>query len=209
MSQRSRPLAGLSGTALGHDELSPYHALARQRALDAFGRMYEDGLPAPELDPAVLGPTDDPPSYAIVDLHDGELIVLAGARLRSGAALGRLVAPRDLLELLLDDLGRSAVWCDEHGDECLALTAYDVRLGGDELLLVAARSARVLDERPGHTALAYAEEREREGDWEAEALETLLLERDGDLLLIPASSLVAIGHELGLGPMIGFPADSA
>ena len=126
-----------------------YHAAAREAALDAFGRAYEAaGATAADVPGADTragadsGDGDgggDAPEYVIAATADDALLVIAGAWPAAGRTCGRLVAPRALLALLLDDPTLTAVWCDEDDGEGLALTAYAITLGATPMLLVVAR----------------------------------------------------------------------
>ena len=184
MAYPPRRLAGLR-EEIPLDQMSAYHAAAREAALDAFGRAYERGLLGDDPDPGVA----DGPRYVIAGTPDEELLVVAGVWPAAGTTCGRLVAPRALLELLLEDPRTTAVWCDEDEGGCLALTAYRVSVGGEAMLLVAARSARLVGETADGAELAFEEEPLREGEWTAQALEDYVLKCDGDALLAAQASL--------------------
>ena len=164
------------------EQAGPYHAAAREAALEAFGRAYER---APGDVPAGDSAGDHTPDFVVATSADGELLVIAGVWPAAGRTCGRLVAPRELLALLLEDPATTAVWCDEDDGAGLALTAYAVTAGGDPLLLVVARSARAVGETAGVTDVEYDGARLAEGAWAADALDALLRERDGDAVVLP------------------------
>ena len=173
------------------EQAGPYHAAAREAALEAFGRAYERAAERSHAH-AFDGGTpagDDAPEYVVATSGDGELLVVAGAWPAAGRTCGRLVAPRELLALLLDDPTTTAVWCDEDDGAGLALTAYAVTAGEDPLLLVAARSARAVGETAGVTQVEYEGARLAEGAWAADALDAFLREHDGDAVVLPPAVL--------------------
>jgi hypothetical protein len=175
------------------DEASVYHAAAREAALEAFGREYEHASPTPGGRALTA---HEQPEHVMATWADGELVVIAGAWPMSGRTCGRLVAPRELLELLVDDPTTSAVWCDEDDGEGLALTAYAITVDGVPLLLVAARSAHAAGETGGVTDVVYDGERLTDGRWAAEALDAYLLAHDGDAVVLPPSVLDEIADGL-------------
>ncbi len=176
------------------EQASAYHAAVREATLEAFGRAYEhahEHAPARDL-PA---PATDEPGYVVASSADGELLVIAGVWPAAGRTCGRLVAPRELLALLLEDPTTTAVWCDEDNGAGLALTAYAVTVGVDPLHLIVARSARVVGETAGVTDVEYEEARLVEGAWAVDALDTLLGEHDGDAVVLPPWMLTELaGH---------------
>ena len=180
MSAARRRLAGI-GEVVPVDQASPYHAVAREAALAAFGRAVEQGdAPAGPDDTA----PDAEPEYLVASAADGELLVIAGVWAGAAQSCGRLVAPRALLALLLDDPSTTAVWCDEDDGEGIALTGYAIDVRGRPFLLVAARSARVTGETAGVADVAYADARLAGGAWTPEALEAFLREHDGDAVAL-------------------------
>jgi hypothetical protein len=184
-----RRLAGLR-ESVAPDDLSAYHAEAREAALETFGRAYEQGL----LD---AGPApSDGPAYVIAGGADEELLVLAGVWAAAGIGCGRLVAPRELLALLLADPETSAVWCDEEQRDCLALTASRVRVDGEAMLLVVARSARLVGETPAGAELTFEEERVRRPEWTSAAIDAFLRDHDGDALLAAELQLDEIAAKI-------------
>jgi hypothetical protein len=186
-----RRLAGLREPAAA-DELTAYHASAREAALDAFGRAYEQGL----LGDGDEGAGGTGPAYVIAGGADEELLVLAGVWPAAGIGCGRLVAPRDLLALLLEDPATSAVWCDEEQRDCLALTASRVHVGGEAMLLVVARSARLVGETDAGAELLFEDERVRQELWTPAAIDAFLRARDGDALLAAERRLEEIAAKI-------------
>jgi hypothetical protein len=206
MTAPDHPLAGIrDGAPL--DQASVYHAVARAAALDAFGRAYEraaedDDADAPAaFDPgAYTSPDDaagDDPEYVVATTADGELLVIAGRWPRAGRTCGRLVTPRELLALLLDDPTTTAVWCDEDDGAGLALTGVAVTARGEPMLLVVARSARAVGETEGVTDVEYAGDRPADGHWDDAALDALLRDRDGDAVVLPPSVLAELAQQVG------------
>jgi hypothetical protein len=191
MAPPHRRLAGLTDD-LPADEWSAYHAAAREAALLAFGRAYEDGLLGAGLDPS----PDGGPTYVVVGGPDDELLVVAGAWPHDRASCGRLVAPRELLTLLLADPDTTAVWCDEDAAACFALTAYRVPVARTEMLLVAARTARLVAETEAGAELAFDEGRVPAREWSRDALDAFVRDRDGDAILIAVSRVPAIALQL-------------
>lgn len=191
MSSQPRRLAGLR-EAIPLDEMSAYHRDAREAALAAFGSAYEQGLLGGDPDPGARGG----PAYVIAGGADEELLVLAGAWPAAGTSCGRLVAPRDLLQLLLADPDTSAVWCDADQRACLALSASRVHVDGAAALLVLARSARLVGETEAGAELEFEEERPRARDWTAAAVDAYLREHDGDALLAAASRVDEIAAKI-------------
>ncbi|CAA9331478.1 MAG: hypothetical protein AVDCRST_MAG40-1927 [uncultured Gemmatimonadaceae bacterium] len=189
-SHGQRPLAGLP--AAPADELTAYHSEAREAALEAFGRAYEQGL----LDGAGEPAGGSGPAYVIAGGADEELLVLAGVWPAAGIGCGRLVAPRELLALLLDDPATSAVWCDEEQRDCLALSASAARVDGEAMLLIVARSARLVGETPAGAELAFDEERVRQAEWTAAAIDAYLRDHDGDALLAAERRLGEIAAKI-------------
>ena len=175
------------------DQMSAYHAGAREAALEAFGRAYEDGLLG--LDPP--SETEGGPLYVVAGMPDEELLVVAGVWPASGVTCGRLVAPRDLLELLLEDPSTTAVWCDESDGGCLALTAYQVSVGAEGVLLVVARSAQLVADTADGAEIAYADARLGAAEWTPQTLDAYVREHDGDALLVAEASLAGIAHQIG------------
>ena len=127
---------------------------------------------------------------------DEELLVVAGVWPAAGTTCGRLVAPRELLQLLLEDPDTTAVWCDEDDGGCLALTAYRVTVGGEAMRLLAARSAQLVGETPAGAELAFEEERLRADEWTAPMLDLYLREHDGDALLAADSRLGELAERI-------------
>jgi hypothetical protein len=191
VSDRPRRLAGLR-EEIPLDEMTAYHAGARESALDAFGLAYERGLLGPDPAPGGTGG----PTYVVAGGPDDELLVIAGVWPAAGTSCGRLVAPRELLAILLAEPTNSAVWCDEDEGGCFALTAYRVDVGGEAMLLLAARTARLVGETERGAEIAYDEERLREGSWTAQALDALVHELDGDALLAAETSLGDLAEKI-------------
>ncbi len=188
------------------DQASVYHAVARAAALDAFGRAYERGADAADapgafdpgaFDPGAFASSDDAPEYVVATTADGELLVIAGRWPEAGRTCGRLVAPRELLALLLDDPTTTAVWCDEDDGAGLALTGVAVTARGEPMLLVVARSARAVGETAGVTDVEYAGDRPADGHWDDAALDALLRDRDGDAVVLPPSVLAELAQRVG------------
>ena len=194
MTGRTHRLAGID-EAVPPVQASVYHAVAREAALDAFARAYEDGLASSDDD--APDDADEDPVYVLASTAEGELLVIAGAWPGDGRSCGRLVAPRELLALLLDDPETTAVWCDEDDGEGLALTAYAITVEGAPMLLVAARSARALGETAGVTDVAYDGARLAEGAWRPEALDALLRERDGDVVALAPAVVAELTRHVG------------
>ena len=187
-------LAGIDET-IPLAQASVYHAIAREAALDAFARAYEGGLASSDGD--APHDADDHPVYVVASTAEGELLVIAGAWPTDGRTCGRLVAPRELLALLLDDPGTTAVWCDEDDGEGLALTAHGITVAGEPMLLVVARSARAVGETAGVTDVAYGGARLPEGEWRPETLDALLRERDGDAVVLTPAVVAELARQLG------------
>ena len=190
MSDPHRRLAGLREPS-SPDDWSAYHAEAREAALETFGRAYEQGLLG--ADPAAGG---GDPAYVIAGGPDEELLVLAGVWPAEGVSCGRLVAPRELLALLLSDPETSAVWCDEDEGDCLALTASRVRVGGEPMLLVVARSAQLVGETDAGAELTFADERVQQREWTPAGMDAFLRDHDGDALLAAESRLAEIAAKI-------------
>ena len=195
MTGRPHRLAGIR-EAVPPEQAGVHHAVAREAALQAFDRAYERGLAGSDGD-APDGGGD--PDYVVASTAGGELLVIAGAWRAHDRSCGRLVAPRELLALLLDDPTRSAVWCDEDDGEGLALTAHAITVDGEPMLLVAARSARAVGETAGVTDVVYEGERLAEGEWSAVALDALLRERDGDVVALTPAVVAALARHAGDG----------
>ena len=197
MTGHARRLAGIR-EAIPLEQASVHHAVAREAALDAFGRAYERGL-AESAGDAPDGSAD--PEYVVASTAGGELLVIAGAWREHARSCGRLVAPRELLALLLDDPATTAVWCDEDDGEGLALTGYPITARGAPLLLVAARSARAVGETAGVTQVAYEGARLAEGAWADDALDAFLHEHDGDAVALSPAALGELArHVADAGP---------
>jgi hypothetical protein len=194
VSRHAERLAGIR-EAVPLAEASVYHAVARAAALDAFARAFEAGEGAPPDGPDASDASD--PEYVLASTADGELLIVAGAWQAAGRTCGRLVAPRELLALLLDDPERTAVWCDEDDGEGLALTAHAITVDGEPLLLVEARSARATGEVAGVTQVDYDGERLRDGAWDAGALDALLRERDGDVVALSPAVVAELARQVG------------
>ena len=184
-------------TPLAH--ASVYHASRREAALEAFGRAYERGALAGATDALR---DDGAPRYVLASDAGGDLLVLAGDWPAAGRTCGRLVVPRDLLALLLEDPAATAVWCDEDGGAGLAFTGHAVTVGGGPMLLVVARSARAVGEIAGVTQVEYDGARLAEGAWDADALEALLRGRDGDAVLLGPEVVGALARHVD-GPGTG------
>jgi hypothetical protein len=92
------------------------------------------------------------------------------------------------------------VWCDEDAAACFALTAYRVPVSGTEMLLVAARSARLVAETEAGVELAFDEERVPAREWSRDALDAFVRDRDGDAILVAASRVAALAAQLRPDP---------
>lgn len=177
-------------------QAGPYHAAARAAALDAFGRTYERSHQHASAHASAPAFESGAPEYVVATSGDGELLVVAGAWPAAGRTCGRLVTPRELLALLLDDLTTTAVWCDEDDGAGLALTAYEVAVGSDPLVLVAARSARAVGETAGVTEVAYDGARLAAGAWAADALDAFLRDHDGDAVVLSPAVLAELARRV-------------
>jgi hypothetical protein len=183
MPSPARRLAGIRDD-VSPEQTSVYHAVAREAALEAFGRDYEQELTAPQ--------GSNEPEYVVTTTAEGDLLVIAGLWPAAERSFGRLVAPRELFELLLEDPFTTAVWCDEEDGEGLAITGYSVAVRGEPMLLAVARSARALGETDGVMEIEYEEERLPEGEWDEGELDDFLVEHDGDAVVLHPSVLAEL-----------------
>jgi hypothetical protein len=186
MTQKApRRLAGIPD-AVSPDQATVYHASFREAALEEFGREFERNQTAATS-------TSDP-EYVISPTTDGELVVIAGVWPEVERSCGRLVAPRDLLEVLLADLETTAVWCDDEDGDGLAITGHAILAAGHPMLLAVARTARVIGEVEGVSQVEYSASRAKEGEWSIDALGEFLDEHDGDAIILHASILAELGR---------------
>ena len=179
----ARRLAGIRD-AIPLEQTNVYHAVAREAALEAFGRDYEHELTAPE--------GHDEPEYVVTTTGEGDLLVIAGLWPAVECNFGRLVAPRELFELLLEDPRTTAVWCDEEEGDGLAITGYEVAVRGEPMLLAVARSARAIGESDGVMEIEYDEPCLPEGEWGDDELDSFLVEHDGDAVVLHPSILAEL-----------------
>lgn len=180
-----RRLAGIPDV-VAPNEATVYHASFREAALEEFGREYERNQ-------TTTTSTADP-EYVISPTNDGELVVIAGVWPEVERSCGRLVAPRDLLEVLLADLETTAVWCDDEDGDGLAITGHAILAAGHPMLLAVARTARVTGEVEGVSQVEYSASSAREGEWSMDALGDFLDEHDGDAIILHASILAELGR---------------